>query len=253
MSGAIVCGKRSFVEDSSNVDSSYPISKKFRCSTVNSPVCGFSSGSRPPNPTAGADGDCNTILYQNINIPATDSSRKTGSDLGHPIQSLQKSQRFEDQIPSIDGTVVSAPVYTAGSGSEWVELLLREMQNACNMDDARVRSSSVLQAFEKAIVGSTLDDLHKENTVLKDRVEGLSHDNNILKRAVAIQHERLRQNEESRGRELQELKKCISEYEERIRGLELNNYALTAHLHQADAQQSNSILGGFHHSPPDVF
>ncbi|GLJ26256.1 hypothetical protein SUGI_0504540 [Cryptomeria japonica] len=248
MSSAIVRGKRSFVEDNTNVDSSYPISKKLRCSTVNSPVCGFSTGSGPPNPNARADGDGNTILHGNISIAATDSSTKTGSDLGHPIQALQQSQRIEEQVSSVDG-----PVYTEGSGSEWVELLLREMQNACNMDDARLRSSSVLQAFEKAIVGSTLEDLHKENTVLKERVEGLSYDNNILKRAVAIQHKRLRQNEESRGVELQELKKCISEYEERIRGLELNNYALTAHLHQADAQQLNSILGGFHHSPPDVF
>lgn len=37
-------------------------------------------------------------------------------------------------------------------GSEWVELLVREMMSASNMDDARARASRVLDLLEKSIV-----------------------------------------------------------------------------------------------------
>lgn len=37
-------------------------------------------------------------------------------------------------------------------GSEWVELFVREMTNATDMDDARARASRVLEVLEKSIV-----------------------------------------------------------------------------------------------------
>lgn len=39
-------------------------------------------------------------------------------------------------------------------GSEWVELFVREMMNAADMDDARARTSRVLEVLEKSIVSS---------------------------------------------------------------------------------------------------
>ncbi|OAY82407.1 hypothetical protein ACMD2_17415 [Ananas comosus] len=136
-------------------------------------------------------------------------------------------------------------------GSEWVELLVREMMNASNMDDARARASRVLDLLEKSIVARAGTELmqssHKENMVLKEQAEELLRQNAVLRRAVAIQHERHKDYDE-RNQELQQLKQLVSQYQEQIKTLEVNNYALGVHLRQA--QQSSSIPGCFH---PDVF
>ena len=41
---------------------------------------------------------------------------------------------------------------TSNNGSEWVELFVREMTNASDIDDARARASRALEALEKSIV-----------------------------------------------------------------------------------------------------
>ncbi|KAJ0831205.1 hypothetical protein HanPSC8_Chr15g0664341 [Helianthus annuus] len=53
---------------------------------------------------------------------------------------------------------------------------------------------------------------------------------------------------DERNVEVQQLKQLLSQYQEQVRTLEVNNYALTMHLKQA--QGSNSIPGRFH---PDIF
>uniref|UniRef100_A0A7N2LPI0 Uncharacterized protein n=2 Tax=Quercus TaxID=3511 RepID=A0A7N2LPI0_QUELO len=83
--------------------------------------------------------------------------------------------------------------------------------------------------------------------MLKEQIEAFMRENSILKRAVAIQHERQKEYED-KNRELQHLKQLLSQYQEQLRALEVNNYALSMHLKQA--QQSSSIPGRFH---PDVF
>ncbi|XP_008795848.1 uncharacterized protein LOC103711481 [Phoenix dactylifera] len=138
------------------------------------------------------------------------------------------------------------------NGSEWVELLVREMMNATDMDDARARTSRVLEVLEKSIISraagaEAMQRFHKENMMLKEQVEVLLRESAILKRAVAIQHERQKEHDE-RSQEVQHLKQLVSQCQEQLRTLEVNNYALTMHLRQA--QQSSSIPGRFH---PDVF
>ncbi|GLJ15800.1 hypothetical protein SUGI_0260460 [Cryptomeria japonica] len=171
-----------------------------------------------------------------------------GSDL-RPSNEANRVNHFpvkETDANNAEGSATALPV----NGSDWVQLLLQEMQNASDMDDARLRASRALVALENAIVartGSIAENLQKENLLLKQQVEGLFRDNSILKRAVTIQHERQKEHEE-RGRELQNLKQLLSQYQEQLRTLEVNNYALTLHLRQA--QESNSIPGRFH---PDVF
>ncbi|MQL69335.1 hypothetical protein Taro_001647 [Colocasia esculenta] len=132
-------------------------------------------------------------------------------------------------------------------GSEWVELLVREMMNSTDVDDARARASSVLEVLEKSIMAragaEAAQAFHKENVMLKEQVEGLLRDNNILKRAVSIQHERQKHFDE-KDQEVQHLKQLLSQYQEQIRTLEINNYALSMHLKQA--QQGSSIPGRFH-------
>ncbi|CAA6670492.1 unnamed protein product [Spirodela intermedia] len=138
-----------------------------------------------------------------------------------------------------------------GGRCRWVEVLVREMMNAANVDDARARASAVLEVFEKSVAGrvtvNATGTLQKENAVLKEQLEGLLRDNEILKRAVAIQHERQKEFDE-KTQELHHLKQLLAQYQEQLRTLEVNNYALSLHLKQA--QQSSSIPGRFH---PDVF
>lgn len=83
--------------------------------------------------------------------------------------------------------------------------------------------------------------------MLKEQVEALIQENIILKRALCIQHERQKEYE-NKNQELKDLKQLVSQYQEQLRTLEVNNYALTMHLKQAE--QSSSIPGHFH---PDVF
>ncbi|KAH9315181.1 hypothetical protein KI387_023808 [Taxus chinensis] len=179
------------------------------------------------------------------NIP--DST--VGSDL-HPSTQANQGIHLHVEGPIINNNIGGSATAVPASGSDWVELLLQEMQNASDMDDARIRASRALEALENAVVsrtGSIVENLQKENMLLKQQVEGLFRDNGILKRAVTIQHERQKEHEE-RGRELHNLKQLLSQYQEQLRTLEVNNYALTLHLRQA--QESNSIPGRFH---PDVF
>ncbi|RRT82044.1 hypothetical protein B296_00005069 [Ensete ventricosum] len=71
------------------------------------------------------------------------------------------------------GTVKENGVDAAGTdvlptdGSEWVELFVREMMNASDVDDARTRVSRALEFLEKSIMagadGEALRNLHKIN------------------------------------------------------------------------------------------
>lgn len=139
---------------------------------------------------------------------------------------------------------------TQSEGSKWVELLVSQMMNAGDLESARARAMHTLEAFEKTVISRTsavMEENQKEIGALKEQNRGLMHDNQILKRAVAIQHER-QQDHEGRALELQQVKQLLSQYQEQVRTLELNNYSLTLHLRQA--QEGSSMPGRFH---PDVF
>lgn len=56
--------------------------------------------------------------------------------------------------------------------------------------------------------------------VLKEKIEVLIRENTILKKAVAIQHERQKESED-KNRELQHLKQLVSQYQEQLRTLEV--------------------------------
>ncbi|KAG4947854.1 hypothetical protein JHK84_041299 [Glycine max] len=86
-----------------------------------------------------------------------------------------------------------------------------------------------------------------ENLMLKEQIEALTKEKNCFKSAFRIQLERL-SDYENKNQELQQLKQLVSQYQEQIRTLEVNNYALRMHLNQA--QQYNPFPGRF---PPDAF
>jgi microcompartment protein CcmL/EutN len=149
-----------------------------------------------------------------------------------------------DSMPGVDNNHPSG-------GSEWVELFVQEMMNSSDMDDARSRATRALEVLEKSIISrvspETMQNVQKENSLLKEQIEAVLRENAILKRAVAIQHERQKEQEEQ-IQEVQHLRQMASQYQEQVRTLEVNNYALMMHLRQA--QQGSTIPGRFH---PDVF
>ncbi|KHG25876.1 Doublesex- and mab-3-related transcription factor 3 [Gossypium arboreum] len=256
---AIVSGKRSFFEE---LSSTPPASKRIRCSSRF--TSSFSPSSSPPSPPS-------FLIDQLISIfPHMDKQvleralEECGDDLDSAIRSLNELclGSADRNAAAADKTGITAngdvptkeqtsPEAFSMDGSDWVELFVREMLNASNIDDARARASRAVEVFEKSIharAGAEVaQNVHQENMMLKEQLETLIQENTILKRAVAVQHERQKEYE-NQSQELQHLKQVISQYQEQLRTLEINNYALTMHLKQA--QQSSNIPGRFN---PDVF
>ncbi|KAL3819186.1 hypothetical protein ACJIZ3_005091 [Penstemon smallii] len=268
---AIVCGKRSFFEDieplgTSPTLGSPPAYKKFRCSSVTSPIrCNYS----PPvyrSPVNQLE-----VLFPDMEIQLLERAlEESGNDLEFAIKTLHElhlakcsSRPTEEEnenmargaTPTGENVVPLQEPQVQNNlpvdGAEWVELFVREMMNATSIDDAKSRAASILENLEKSISAhasaEATQTLHKENVMLKEQIEVLLQENVILKRAVAIQHERQREHDD-RNQEVQQLKQMVSQYQEQMRTLEVNNYALTLHLCQA--QQNKSLPGSFH---PDVF
>lgn len=132
----------------------------------------------------------------------------------------------------------------------WLEHLVKEMLNARDLNDAHVRGKLALEAVENAVASRStiaMEELQKENADLKEKMQVMLREGHILKRAVAIQHER-QQEHEGRTRELQQAKQVIGQYQEQVRSLELNNYTLRMHLRMA--QDASSMPGRYH---PDVY
>ncbi|XP_009602661.1 uncharacterized protein [Nicotiana tomentosiformis] len=258
---AIVCGKRSFFEDllsPSPTSASPPISKKLRCSST-SPIRLPSSS---PPPLQAAVIDQLRALFPDMNSQLLEKAlEECGNDLDAAITRLHGLHvRYAEEnstASEADGEMDSGtePITSVlndlpADGAEWVELFVREMMSATSIDDARARASRVLESLEKSISSGSAEaaqNFQKENMILKEQIEMILRDNAILKRAVAIQHERQKEYD-VRNEEAQHLKRLIVQYQEELRTLEVNNYAMKMHLQQA--QQRNSIPGRFH---PDVF
>ncbi|KAB5514657.1 hypothetical protein DKX38_028563 [Salix brachista] len=127
------------------------------------------------------------------------------------------------EAPPTEG--LSASAHLSLDGAEWVELFVREMMSASNIDDARARASRALEVLEKSICAlagaEAVKSFHQEHMILKEQVQALIQENTILKRAVSIQHERQKEYEE-RNQELQQLKQLVSQYQDQLRTLESN-------------------------------
>ncbi|KAG8367432.1 hypothetical protein BUALT_Bualt16G0071400 [Buddleja alternifolia] len=269
---AVVCGKRSNIFEDS--PSSPPVSKRIRCSSSSS-----SSPGRTISPPRSNYSFSNSSSLDHLLALFPDMDRQflekaleeSGDDLESAIKRLNEL-RLSAAGSTSDGTQeidaqFSAKVVNNGEsapreeppagsnlpvdGAEWVELLVTEVLNASNIEDAKARVSRALEALERSICASATTEaaqsFQKENIMLKQQLEALLQENAILKRAVSIQHDRQKEFEE-RGQELHQLKQLVSQYQEQLRTLEVNNYALAMHLKQA--QQSNGLPGRFH---PDVF
>ncbi|KAK9149604.1 hypothetical protein Scep_008361 [Stephania cephalantha] len=280
MSAIVVCGnKRSFFEDLPTSSPPISASKRLRCSST-SPIRFSPPPPAIPSPSSSDLHRLSALDHLRSIFPDMDNQHieralvECGNDLESAIKSLNQLRLGSidnnlDSVVDIRTSVeplqavvtdngVAAPSEEPSDfenlpkdGPEWVEVLVREMANSSDMDDARTRALQVLEVLEKSICArakaEAAQNFQLENMMLKEQLESLIRENGILKRAVSIQHERQKEYED-RGQELQHLKQLVSQYQEQLRTLEVNNYALTLHLKQA--QQSNSIPGRFH---PDVF
>ncbi|KDP30252.1 hypothetical protein JCGZ_17034 [Jatropha curcas] len=281
---AIVCGKRSFFEELTVT--SPPVNKRIRCSS-SSPVR-FSPprSTNAVSVSSPASYQSSSLLIEKLIALFPDMDKQIieralqecGDDLDSAIRSLNELRLAcaDNNLGSnlvksdvlLEGNVQQEGIVTTNTeapetdnpssttqlrmdGAEWVELFVREMMSASNVDDARARASRVLEVLEKSISAragaEAAKSFQQENMMLKEQVQAFIQENAILKRAVSIQHERQKEYED-RGQELQHLKQLVAQYQDQLRALEVNNYALTMHLKQA--QQSSSIPGRFH---PDIF
>ncbi|KAJ1393474.1 Ubiquitin system component Cue [Sesbania bispinosa] len=258
MSAAVCGSKRSFFED---LPPSPPVSKRLRCSS--SPI-------RLSLPTLV---DHLRSLFPHMDDQVLERAlQECGNDLDAAIKSLHglclgsadensaiapqpeanvETGTLEDNGDASASGNQSASNNLPADGAEWIDLFVREMTCATSVDDARARAARLLEVLEKSITahassGATTA-LQRENLMLKDQIEALTKEKNCFKSAFRIQLERLSDYEE-KNQELQQLKQLVSQYQEQIRTLEVNNYALRMHLNQA--QQYNPFPGRF---PPDAF
>ncbi|XP_004486658.1 uncharacterized protein [Cicer arietinum] len=258
MSAAVCGSKRSFFED---LPPSPPVSKRIRCSS--SPI-------RLSLPTLI---DHLRSLFPHMEDQIIERAlQECGNDLDAAIKSLHglclgSADENSVNVPQLDATVETGVFADNGDasasgnqpaennlpadGPEWIDLFVREMTCATSVDDARARAAKLLEVLEKSISAhassGAITDLQRENLMLKYQVELLTKERNCFKSAFRIQLERL-SDYEDKERELQQLKQLVSQYQEQIRTLEVNNYALRMHLNQA--QKYNPFPGSF---PPDGF
>ncbi|KAF7806422.1 Ubiquitin system component Cue [Senna tora] len=196
---AIVCGKRSNIFEDLPA-STPPASKRIRCSS-SSPVR-FS----PPRTSSNLPSAQSLLIDHLITLfPDMDKQllekalEECGNDLDSAIRSLNElrlgsvdksvdstgsiSEEAVDPNSQLQSEDIAAPEDTVAKqtypadGAEWVELFVKEMMSASNIDDAKARASRVLEALEKSISArvsaETAQSFHQENVMLKEQMEAL--------------------------------------------------------------------------------
>ncbi|RVW84368.1 hypothetical protein CK203_040700 [Vitis vinifera] len=259
MSAAVCGSKRSFMDD---IETTPPqASKKLRCSSNSPPRC-----SPPSAPLRQLAATFPLLDFQVLERALAECD----NDLDSAMKSLHEhhSRYMEKRIGSVEGTFAA----NMDKGSITADGTAFS-NNLPVDDDARARATRALNGLEKSISArsdaevaqtfykmlqclitncpsgalSSYTIYFQENVMLKEQLEVLMRENTILKRGVAIQHERQREYDD-RNRELQMLKHLVPQYQEQLRTLEVKNYTLSMHLRHM--QQSSSVTGRFN---PDIF
>ncbi|KAI3994551.1 hypothetical protein MKX01_028295 [Papaver californicum] len=136
------------------------------------------------------------------------------------------------------------------TGSEWVELFAGEITAASCLNEAKERTSRLLEVLEKSMhlnVGEAVKNLEKENLTLKRNLEKATGNNIIFKRIVLL----LLEQRSGMNKELDNLRQLVGQHEQKANELEKNNYVLKMHLNQAlMATQSKNIPSNYH---PDLY
>ncbi|XP_027344683.1 uncharacterized protein LOC113857130 [Abrus precatorius] len=259
MSAAVCGSKRSFFEE---LPPSPPLSKRLRCSSspIRFPHPSLIDQLRPLFPHMDdlvlerALQECGNDLdaaIKRLNELCLGTAEGNGTaEESEVILNLEAGKLEDDGNASVSENLPASNNLPA-DGAEWIDFFVREMMIATSVDDARARAARMLEVLEKSIsaraTAEATDALQKENLMLKEQIDVLIKEKNSFKNAFRIQHERF-SDYENKNQELQNLRQLVSQYQEQIRTLEVNNYALAMHLKQS--QQSNPFPGRF---PPDVF
>jgi len=127
---------------------------------------------------------------------------------------------------------------------QWMGPFLQELTQAKDPEDVKLRLGRLLAAYEDAVIENFKQNSEEIKSVKKE-FELLKKNNTILAQAVALQHEKLRQNS-AKDEDLEKLKQTVVQYEDRVRNLELANYTLTMHLQQAVGHKYQE------QGPPDI-
>ena len=130
---------------------------------------------------------------------------------------------------------------------EWIEALVREMTSAADVNDAHQRAERVLTAFEATVKQNVVGGAGEGAGTAGD-TQNLVKENVILKRAVAIQNQRLEEHEVTKN-QIVELQRMVLSYQERLQNAERQNYSLGVHLKEAMGVQSPGMFD----RNPDVF
>jgi pyruvate/2-oxoglutarate dehydrogenase complex dihydrolipoamide acyltransferase (E2) component len=130
---------------------------------------------------------------------------------GHAAAAAAEQQQVEEQPPQQPAqqepqqhhtgppaTASATDVNGKGprSAEEWVEVVVREMSAASDLADASSRASRVLRAFEQAAVShaqSAGGSDSAEVPRLRSQLAEAQRENQLLKRAVAIQNARMQE------------------------------------------------------------
>ncbi|KAK9022535.1 hypothetical protein V6N11_002791 [Hibiscus sabdariffa] len=223
MSAAVCGSKRSFLEDIPSPPSASVSKKLRRCS--------------PPSPSSVHFSPPPSILGQLQSLFPHIDPQLLESVL------LECSNDIDTAIKRLRELCIGA----AGVESDTVEELGTTAELGMLTNDGQAVAASVsvqnplatenlpVDGAEWAISNRAFEEAAKtflkEKVMLKEQVEVLIQENRVLKRAVAIQHERQKEYQD-KNHELQQLRQLVSQYQEQLRTLEMNNFTLTMHLRQ---------------------
>ncbi|KAG0498699.1 hypothetical protein HPP92_003390 [Vanilla planifolia] len=265
-----VCGKRVGFEEIFGSPASAPSAKRSRCSNYGSPIRAEFAFAAEDKVSVllrmfpSMDRKVVEIILNSHENKIDDAIQSLHAlCLGENVATDGPAIVISELQPNGHGDIINAEApevkaelsHNAESNTElkeiheclWVDKFVQELVNASDWNDARSRAMKILESFEQMVVAHSAASKELEISSLKEQLHCLVRDNQILKRAVSIQHERNMEFEE-KLKDVQQLKSIILQYQEQIRTLELNNYALKIHLQRA--QEASCIPGRFH---PDIF
>ncbi|XP_026445595.1 uncharacterized protein LOC113346232 [Papaver somniferum] len=175
-------------------------------------------------------------------------NRITQLDIGSSQSVVPQLPSSSSQQVAISSSQDSMHPPHPRTGSEWVELFVREITTASCMNEAKERTSRLLEVLEKSMNGSeAVKILEKENLKLKYDLEKATGTNIILKRVVLT----LLEQRGGVNKELEKLRQLVAQQEQKSNELEKNNYVLKMHLNQAMmAAQSKNIPSNYR---PDLY
>ncbi|KAI5062925.1 hypothetical protein GOP47_0021472 [Adiantum capillus-veneris] len=173
-----------------------------------------------------------------------DNSIKQADSLLAPAhEQLMQAPRYASNPATQEGSAAEAAA-RVDDQAPWVESLLQEMQRSPSVDDARQRVASALQAFQQHV---QLQFAHSSES-WKAQAQHQADQNQLLKRAVLIQHKRHLQ----RDYAMQQMKEVTVLLHEQVRDLETKNYKLNMHLKKS-LRHADDQLSLLHPPPRDAF